>query len=119
MMVIKVMMEDGWFDRLCEVVIADKRSLRAISMEAGLGQNYLSQMISDGKAPGTEKLSSILRQFPGEIAPYVLLNIRITSADLSMLHRFSKMKPGAQAAFESFLGQLEVDEDSQKPDAVL
>lgn len=99
-------MNTDWQNRLAEIVDADPRSLRAISMDANLGPNYLFQMIKGGKQPTIDKLYAILDQFQDGDALYVLLGVRITRADLGLLHSLSELPPGAQENFRSFLQSL-------------
>lgn len=54
-------MAKGWLNSLKEAVVIDGRSLRAISGEAGLGPNYLSEVLNGGKEPTVPKLLRICR----------------------------------------------------------
>lgn len=47
---------DGWKERLFLAVKQDGRSERAISLAAGLGENYLNQVRLYNKEPGIEHL---------------------------------------------------------------
>lgn len=40
-------MHDGWFERLVAVIKADERDMKALSLEAGFGQNYVQQMVKE------------------------------------------------------------------------
>jgi len=52
-------MKTEWRDNLVRAIERDGRSLRAISVAAGLGQNYLNQMLVRGTAPTTTALVSL------------------------------------------------------------
>jgi phage repressor protein C with HTH and peptisase S24 domain len=54
---------DDWFTRLKEEIAADGRSYKVISLAAGLGQNYVQQMVAKDqppKIPTLEKLLAVL-----------------------------------------------------------
>jgi phage repressor protein C with HTH and peptisase S24 domain len=54
---------DDWFTRLKEEIAADGRSNKVISLAAGLGQNYVQQMVAKDqppKLPTLEKLLAVL-----------------------------------------------------------
>jgi transcriptional regulator with XRE-family HTH domain len=52
-------MAGGWLERLRAAIKADGRSMRAVSQSAGLGANYLSEVLNKGKEPGVEKLAKV------------------------------------------------------------
>lgn len=52
-------MESGWRGRFIKAIEADGRTPRAISKAAGLGPNYLTQMLSRGTSPSTPALVSL------------------------------------------------------------
>ncbi len=79
-------MKDGWIDRLWRVIDADRRSLRAISVAADLGVNYLSQTRSRGTHPVTDKLASILDVLGPEAALYVMTGLEMSAEDQAFLH---------------------------------
>lgn len=47
-------MMDGWKERLLEAVEKDGRSDRAISLAAGLGQNFVNQLRHNDKEPAVK-----------------------------------------------------------------
>jgi hypothetical protein len=71
-------MIEGWKDRLEEMLKADGRSLRAISLKAGTGPNFLSQMFKDGKDPSFPKLASVLDVLGSTATLYVTSGMRLT-----------------------------------------
>jgi transcriptional regulator with XRE-family HTH domain len=52
-------MATDWRSRFIKAVEADGRTARAISKAAGLGPNYLTQMLSRGTAPSTPALVAL------------------------------------------------------------
>jgi len=48
-------------NRLEAAIANDGRSLREISKAAGLGENYLNQLLKDGKTPRVDSLLKIAR----------------------------------------------------------
>jgi len=99
-------MKDGWFERLSEVISDDPRSMRALSLEAGLGPNFISQMLKDKKDPGGERLFSILSKLDQSAIAFIFLGIRINSDDLEMLSLYSELSEQARQQFRGFLGAL-------------
>ncbi|MCP8895316.1 helix-turn-helix domain-containing protein [Shinella daejeonensis] len=71
-------MIEGWKDRLEEMLKADGRSLRAISLKAGTGPNFLSQMFKDGKDPSFPKLASVLDVLGSTATLYVTSGMKLT-----------------------------------------
>lgn len=81
-------MNDDWFPRLLAAIEADGRSKRAISMAAGLGPNFVQQMIKDGKTPGADKLLSILGALGAARTFYVLTGINMSPEDEDLFREF-------------------------------
>lgn len=75
---------DGWLDRLQVAVDADERSARAISLAAGLGPNYLSELLSTKKEPGIEKFLRLCRELHVS-ASYVLTGTAVSQDAEEML----------------------------------
>jgi hypothetical protein len=69
-------MKNGWYDRLVEIIEADPREYKAISQAAGLGQNYVQQMIKDGKDPTLGKFLSIMHVLGDHHASYIITGLR-------------------------------------------
>jgi phage repressor protein C with HTH and peptisase S24 domain len=51
---------DDWFTRLKEEITADGRSNKVLSLAAGLGQNYVQQMIAKDQPPKIPTLEKLL-----------------------------------------------------------
>jgi transcriptional regulator with XRE-family HTH domain len=52
-------MAGTWKSRLEQAIKDDGRSMRALSLEAELGPNYLSEVFREGKEPGVEKMMKV------------------------------------------------------------
>ena len=104
------LMKDGWFDRLARTVEEDRRSMRALSIEAGHGPNFVSQMFKDGKEPGGEKLMSLLEVLGAEASAYVLLGIKVSADEMEMLRAYSKLDAAPRQTFRTLLETLSSQE---------
>lgn len=71
-------MDDEWRERLREVIEADGRSLRAISKAAGVGDNYVQQMLKDEKDPTFPRLAKVLNALGTGATLYVISGLRLT-----------------------------------------
>lgn len=79
-------MDDRWFQRLIDAIDADCRSHNQLSEDAGLGRNYIQQMVKYGKQPTGPKLEAILNALGGgKLAVYVMTGLDITDEDLDTL----------------------------------
>jgi hypothetical protein len=107
-------MTENWFDRLVEVLSAKDRSMRAISLAAGKGPNYISQMIKDRKQPSADNLSLILNQFEKDTALYVLTGIRLTQEDLEVLALLSHLPHGVKSHFRAMLLEMKETEELEE-----
>lgn len=52
-------MENEWRQRLISAIEEDPRSPRAISIDAGLGPNFLGQMMARGTSPSTSAVVAL------------------------------------------------------------
>ena len=108
-------MKEGWFERLSAAISEDPRSMRALSLEAGLGPNFISQMLNEGKDPGGDKLVSILSVTDRSAFAFVFLGLKITAEDLEMLQRFSDLPPQTRDHFRGLLDSLPRDAEIPAP----
>jgi transcriptional regulator with XRE-family HTH domain len=65
-------MEDGWRNRLREMIDADGRSKRAISQAVGFGENYVQQVMKDEKDPSFTRLAKLLSELGPRATVYVI-----------------------------------------------
>lgn len=74
-------MNRDWFPRLLAVIEKDPRSKRKLSQDAGLGDNFVQQMIKNGKQPGAENLQALLDTLGYTKMIYVLTGIELLDED--------------------------------------
>lgn len=87
-------MREGWLERFKAAVEADGRSLRAISDAAGLGPNYVREMIN-GKEPGVDKLVRLARTL-GVSASYLVTGLEMSAEHEEALERLTRLSPEKQ-----------------------
>lgn len=96
-------MKSDWFNRLIEAIEADGRAKREISLAARCGENYVQQMIKDGKEPGADRLARLLDALGGPSALYILTGVRASDADLEMLRIINRLPvPAKEQAIRFF-----------------
>lgn len=72
-------MKKDWFSRLLKVIEDDGRDMKAISLAAKCGPNYVQQMIKDGKKPGTDRFVRLLGVLGRPASLYVILGAELTA----------------------------------------
>lgn len=77
-------MENGWRTRLLEAIEKDPRSPRAISLDAGLGPNYLDQMMRRGTAPSTPAVVALCETLKISIT-YLFTGVEMSREDEELL----------------------------------
>lgn len=65
------MIEDDWFERLKEAIADDGRAAKTISLAAGLGQNFIQQMLAKNQRPKLSTLDKLLEVLGPEAAARV------------------------------------------------
>lgn len=78
-------MSDEIFDRLRAAIEEDGRSYSRLSVDAGLGRNFVQQLLKNRKDPGFDKLSKIVRALGPELGHFVLTGNRLSDWDLAFL----------------------------------
>ena len=108
-------MADDWYSRLVSAIRADGRDMRALSLAAKCGPNYIQQMIKDGKRPTVDKLMSILDVL-GEAKTFeILTGAQLTAEDLEFVRLTSSLDGDAKRAALSFFQALQAKQDSSGP----
>ena len=82
-------MEDGWADRLKAAIAKDGRSPRKLSLDAGLGPNYLEQTFSRGSAPTQNKLAAVMDQLGQDAALYIYTGVEMDRETLRFIQLLS------------------------------
>lgn len=97
-------MDKNWFPRLLAAIEADPRSKRKLSLDAGLGPNFVQQMIADKKQPGADKLQALLDALGYTQMIYILTGIEMTEKDEEAVKAILGLSPSLrQRAKELFL----------------
>lgn len=102
-------MRNGWFDRLKQAIERDPRSMTAISLAAGCGQNYVQQMFRDGKEPGADRLARLIDVLGETSGLYVLTGLDLTDADLEFLRIARQLSPDAKARAADLFRAMKAD----------
>lgn len=89
-------MSEGWKTRLEEAVRNDARAPRAISIDAGLGPNYLSELFTQDKTPTVDKLLKLCATL-GVSAAYILSGVKASRQSEEMLAILSGLSEDEQA----------------------
>lgn len=108
-------MGETWFDRLDSAVKRDGRSLRAISLAAKCGPNFLQQMMRDRKEPGVDRLLAILNTLGTASTLYVLTGKVFSRDDEEFLRLVLSIDPALRAEAMSFFRALQAHEGTPRP----
>lgn len=98
-------MSEGWLTRLTEAVRSDGRTPRAISLAAGLGPNYLSELLTKGKVPGIDKLLRLCAEL-NVSATWVLTGAEVTTDGEEMLSLLAELSADQQSTLLDLARQL-------------
>lgn len=95
----------GWRERLIAAIDADDRSERRISLDAGLGPNYVGQLIKNNGA----EVDSVLKLCAALnlSVSYIFTGVEMNTLDEEMLIRFSALPLDQKQAFASLLRSFE------------
>jgi len=99
-------MNDGWFQRLVELIDADSRSYRELSRDAKCGPNFVQQMIKDGKDPRASQLNRLLDALGDGADVYVMTGLKLSREGLEFLRVVSALDEGARQDAMSLLQRL-------------
>lgn len=98
--------DEDLFDRLVAVIEASGRDYKDISKAAGLGQNYVQQMIKNRKAPAVTNFMSIMRALGETKAIFVLTGKEVSEEDSKVLELLMQMSPEAKEATAVYFQKL-------------
>ncbi|SIS98249.1 helix-turn-helix domain-containing protein [Paracoccus saliphilus] len=102
-------MNKGWFDRLVLAIEADDRGMRELSRLAGVGPNYVQQMIKNHKEPGADRLARILDVLGKKNALYILTGIKADDDDLAFLAVLQSLRPDVKNQAKALLASMQAD----------
>lgn len=71
-------MDKDWRQRVEETLANKKLSLRGVSVEAGMGPHYLSQILRQAKAPSIDNLTHICNIIGVQLS-YILTGVSLPS----------------------------------------
>lgn len=99
-------MREGWADRLRTAISEDGRSMRAISLAAGVGPNYLEQTLNRGSAPTQNKLASIMDQLGPEASLYIYTGVRANAQTIEYLNLLAEAPEDLRASTLGLLREM-------------
>lgn len=100
---IPLAMDDRWFDRLLAAVKRDGRDMKAISLAAKLGENYVQQMVKEGKKPKINTLVRLLQALGRADTLYIITGAEFSAADRRLLDVAAQLdEEGKQALIAAF-----------------
>jgi hypothetical protein len=89
-------MKSDIVERLKIAIAADARANSKISTDAGLGVNFIQQLIAHGKMPGADKLSAILAALGPDAFMYVMTGLNVTDEDFEFIRILHELSPEAR-----------------------
>lgn len=92
------MNESDWKERLQVAIERDSRSKREISTAAGLGYNYISQVLADSKTPTVDNFVKLCRVL-GVSPLYILTGAEMTPDLEAMIEAWSQLPLRRQKAY--------------------
>jgi len=96
---------DGWLDRLRGALERDGRSARAVSIAAGFGPNYLSELLNSQKEPGIDKVMRLCKEL--NVAPgYIVTGVDLSAQGEEYAANFASLPPDQQAILLQLSRQL-------------
>lgn len=110
-------MKDGWANRLKTAIDEDGRSMRAISLAAGLGPNYLEQTFSRGSAPTQNKLAAVMEQLGQEASIYIYTGVRANAQTIEYLNLLAEAPDDLRASTLDLLRKMARETQAHSGDA--
>lgn len=101
--IIGEMYDSAWRSRLQAAVDGDGRSMREISLAAGLSHGYLHGVLKDGKEPTLDRFARICQEMHLSVA-YILLGLDI-SEETEALISYAVKNPSRLTALVALLSQ--------------
>jgi transcriptional regulator with XRE-family HTH domain len=92
----------AWRNRLLEAVDRDGRSDRSISLEAGLGPNFLNQLRNEAKEPGIEKIAALAKEL-GISVYYLFTGLEASEEDDQFLRLYLTSPHAERLALRALL----------------
>lgn len=114
-------MDNDWLDRLIQAIEADGRKPNRLSEDAGLGRNYVQQLLNRRSAPHSKELAKLLDALGEEAALFVHTGHRLTAVDWEFLRASSGMDEDTRKDALRLLRRLadHSEEPKQSPGALV
>lgn len=97
------------------MIEADGRSLRAISMAAGYGENYVQQMLKNRKQPSFPRLAKVLSVLGSSATLYVTSGLRLTPEAEQFLRLALSLDDRGRRAVGDAIADLQSKTSSAEP----
>ncbi|SDX99225.1 hypothetical protein [Roseicitreum antarcticum] len=104
-------MNEAWLDRLLECVERDGRSMRAISIAAGNGPNWLQQVFKNKKDPGFNRLAKTLDILGTSATLYVISGTQMGDEDAELFQILLSVPPRVRAEALDLFRAIQSRED--------
>lgn len=95
----------GWRGRLLQAVDKDGRSDRALSLAAGLNQNFVNELRNTDKEPSVEKVLKLIAVLNVSIS-HVFSGVEMDGEDEELLQTFLELKPEGRQTVLGIARQL-------------
>lgn len=99
-------MKEGWRKRLVRAIEADGRDMKAISLAAKCGPNYVQQIVKNGKAPGADRLVRLLQVLGRPASLQIILGAEMTPDDEALVEVVSTLAPEQKETALAFFRTL-------------
>lgn len=99
-------MTDDWLGRIGGAIERDGRSKRAISKAAGLGVNFVTELLKGEKTPGIDSIARLCAELNVSL-PWVLTGVDMTPDAVEMLSILSRLSSDQQSAILELARQLQ------------
>jgi len=109
-------MNGDWFDRLEKAVLADGRDMKALSLAAGLGQNYVQQMLKDRKEPRIGTFVKLLGVLGRSSAIYIITGSEFSPIDQQLFEAAATLdEKGKQHLIAAFAAMRAASPERDRP----
>ena len=92
------MIASDWRERLAGSIKEKGRSLRDISLKAGMGAGYLHGILVEGKDPTIGNMAKLVDEI-GVSLSFILYGYEMDADSEALLRHFTKLKPSQKRAF--------------------
>lgn len=99
------MINEALQKRLELAIANDGRSLREISKAAGLGENYLNQLLKDGKTPRLDSLQKIARALNASFY-WIVEGIEVSQEAEEIARKVLQLPPTEREAMMALVSRI-------------